>query len=132
MIAALKLAAFVRSIPGWLSAEGWLAVAFLALFLGFGAYCSHRAVQGERDRQAVETAKTEARASTARETASTERLNDQASLNLQRKATDDALAPLPDAVPSDRRVRRHCLRLPNGGAGLPECRRPSGEAQAGR
>ena len=49
MIAAL---AFVRRIPSLLSPKGWIAVAVLAAFLLFGAYCAHRAVQGERDRQA--------------------------------------------------------------------------------
>lgn len=129
MIAAL---AFLRSIHGSLSPKGWMAVGALILFLGFGTYCSHRAAQGERDRQAAASARIERQASTARETASTERLNDQAALNQQRKATDDALAPLPDAVPSDRRRARHCLRLPNGGAGIPECSRPDSQAPAGR
>lgn len=124
--------AFIRRIPGMLSPKGWIAVALLAAFLLFGAYCAHRAAQGERGHQAAVTAKIEAKASSARETASSERLNDQASLNQQRKATDDALAPLPDAVPSDRRRARHCLRLPNGGADFPECRRPDGQAEAGR
>ena len=47
MIAAL---AFVRSIPSMLSPKGWLAVALLAAFLLFGAYCAHKAAEGERDR----------------------------------------------------------------------------------
>lgn len=52
MIAAL---AFIRRIPSMLSPRGWLAVAVLAAFLLFGAYCAHRAAEGERDRQAAET-----------------------------------------------------------------------------
>lgn len=130
MIAAAL--AFLRSIPGMLSPKGWMAVLALAAFLAFGAWCSHRAAQDVRDKQATEAAKLERKASSARETAASERLNDQASLNQQRKATDDALAPLPDAVPSDRRRARHCLRLPNGGADFPECRGPDRQAEAGR
>ena len=51
MIAAL---AFVRRITGMLSLKGWLAVALLTAFLLFGAYCAHRAAEGERERQAAE------------------------------------------------------------------------------
>lgn len=128
----IALAAFVRSIPGLLPLKGWATVGVLALFLAFGAYCSQRAAQGERDRQAVQSAKVDAKAVTSRETASGERAIDTANLNLQRKATDDALATLPDAVPSDRRIARHCLRLPDGGRGVPECERFAGQAPAGR
>jgi len=127
--------AFLRRIPGFLSPRGWAVVAILTAFLAFGTYCSHRAAQGERDRQAVKTARVEAKASTGRETASVERLNDQTSLNIQRKANDDALNPLPDAIPSDRRRARHCLRLQRDGidtSRLPECSGPSGQASAGR
>lgn len=132
---ALKALAFLRRVPKMLSPQGWAVVGILAAFLLFGAYCAHRAAQGERDRQAVKEAKIERKASAARETASTERLNDQSTLNQQRKATDDALAPLPDAVPSDRRIARHCLRLQRDGFDLgrfPECRRSDGEAAPGR
>jgi hypothetical protein len=127
LIAAI---AFARRVPGMLSPSGWAAVAILILFLGFGAYCAQTAAQGERDDQAAKAAKIERKASSARETASTERLGDQAALNQQRKALDDALAPLPDAVPSDRRIARHCLRLQRDGVDtsrLPECRRLNGE-----
>lgn len=127
--------AFIRRIPGILSPKGWAVVALLVAFLAFGAYCYHRAAQGERDRQAVKSARVEAKASTGRETASVERLNDQTSLNIQRKANDDALNTLPDAIPSDRRLARHCVRLQRDGidtSRLPECGRPSGQAPAGR
>jgi hypothetical protein len=128
LIAAI---AFARRVPGMLSPSGWAAVAVLILFLGFGAYCAQKAAQGERDAHAAKAAKIERKASTARETAATDRLGDQAHLNQQRKALDDALAPLPDAVPSDRRIARHCLRLQRDGidtSRLPECRRPDGQA----
>lgn len=117
--------AFARRVPRMLPLKAWIVVGVVILFLGYGAYSAHKAVQGERDRQAVEQAKTERKASAARETASGERLNDQSTLNQQRKATDDALAPLPDAVPSDRRIARHCLRLQRDGidtGAFPECR----------
>lgn len=129
---ALELAAFARRVPGMLSPAGWAAVGVLILFLAFGAWCSQRAAQGVRDRQAAETLKIERKAATGRETASDERAIDTANLNLQRKATDDALATLPDSVPSDRRVLRHCLRLPDNGAGVPECQRLAGQAPTGR
>jgi hypothetical protein len=123
MIAAL---AFVRRIPSMLSPKGWLAVAVLAAFLLFGAYCAHGAAEGERDRQAAETRRAEGKASTGRETASAERLNDALSNNAAREELTDALDQLPDAVPSDRRVRLACERLRRQGTpadDLPErCR----------
>ena len=119
MIAAL---AFVRSIPSMLSPKGWLAVAALAAFLLFGAYCAHRAVQGERDRQAGEQAEIEAKASSARETAADERLSDTTIINAREKELSDAVNSLPDARPSPRRVRLACERLRQQGSRLPaEC-----------
>lgn len=51
----------------------WLLFAVLAAFLIFGGYCAHRGAEGVRDRQAAEQAKVEAKASSARETAATNR-----------------------------------------------------------
>lgn len=113
----------------------WLLFAVLAAFLIFGGYCAHRGAEGVRNRQAVKVATDERKASNARETSSNERLNDQSTLNTQRKAQTDALSPLPDAVPSDRRVVRHCLRLQRDGIDpgrFPECSGSSGQAQASR
>ena len=113
----------------------WLLFAALAAFLIFGGYCAHRGAEAVRDREAAKVAKAERKASTGRETASGERLNDQSTLNTQRKANDDALSPLPDAVPSDRRVVRHCLRMQRDGIDtgrFPECSRLGGQASAGR
>ena len=59
-----------------LTPTGWLAIGLLAAFLIFGAYCAHRGAEGVRDRQATEQADTERKASSARETAAGERLND--------------------------------------------------------
>lgn len=129
----MTLLALARRVPGLLPLKAWIAVGVLVLFLGFGGYCAQKAVQGERDRQAAEQAKTERRASAARETASSERLNDQTTLDQQRKLTDDALAPLPDAVPSDRRRLRHCLRLQRDriNTSFPECSRLNSQAASG-
>lgn len=119
MIAAL---AFIRSIPAKLSPKGWLAVALLAAFLLFGAYCAHKAAEGERDRQAAEAHKIEAKASSARETAADERLNDSTIINAREKELSDAVNSLPDARPSPRRVALACERLRQQGSRLPaEC-----------
>ncbi|TFW14415.1 hypothetical protein EGY25_04275 [Brevundimonas intermedia] len=115
--------AFIRRIPGMLSPKGWIAVALLAAFLLFGAYCAHRAAQGERDHQASVTAKTEAMASSARETAAGERATDTIIINAREKELSDAVNSLPDARPSARRVRLACERLrQQGNTSLPaEC-----------
>jgi hypothetical protein len=112
MIAAL---AFIRSIPGMLSPKGWLAVALLAAFLLFGAYCAHRAAEGERDRQAAEQAETEAKAVSARETAADERLNDTLTIQDRQKERDDAAEALPDSVPDARELQRRCRQLRDNG-----------------
>lgn len=108
MTAAL---AFLRSIPRLLNPTGWLIVAIIAAFVLTGAYCSHKGAQGERDRQAVETQKTEAKASGARETAAAEASVETPIINARQKDYSDAVNSLPDAVPSARRVRLACERL---------------------
>ena len=120
MIAAL---AFLRSIPRLLNPTGWLIVAIIAAFVLTGAYCSHRGAQAERDRQAVDTQKTEAKASGARETAAGERAADTTIINAREKELSDAVNSLPDARPSARRVRLACERLKQQGSALPDvCR----------
>lgn len=120
MIAAL---AFLRSVPRMLSPTGWLILAIIAAFVLTGAYCSHRGAQGERDRQAVETHETEAKAASARETAAGERAVETPIINAREKDLSDAVNSLPDAVPSARRVRLACERLrQQGNTRLPaEC-----------
>lgn len=108
MIAAL---AFLRSIPRLLNPTGWLIIAIISAFVLTGAYCSHKGAQGERDRQAVETQKTEAKASGARETAAVEASVETPIINAREKDLSDAVNSLPDAVPSARRVRLACERL---------------------
>lgn len=112
MIAAL---AFARRIPAMLSPKGWIAVALLAAFLLFGAYCAHRAAEGERDRQAAETRRTEEKASSARETAADERLNDTLTIQDRQKERDHAAEALPDSVPDDRELQRRCRQLRDEG-----------------
>ena len=120
MIAGL---AFARRIPSMLSPKGWLSVAILAAFLLFGAYCAHRAAEGERDRQAAETRRTEEKASSARETSADERLNDTTIIHAREKELSDAVNSLPDARPSPRRLALACERLrQQGNTRLPaEC-----------
>ena len=122
----LTALAFVRSIPSMLSPKGWLAVAVLAAFLLFGAYCAHRAAEGERDRQAAEQAETEAKAVSARETAADERLKDTTIINAREKELSDAVNSLPDARPSPRRVALACERLRQQGSRLPADCGPEG------
>ena len=118
--------AFLRSIPRLLNPTGWLIVAIIAAFVLTGAYCSQRGTQGERERQAAETQKTEAKASGARETAAREASVETPIINAREKDLSDAVNSLPDAVPSARRVRLACERLRHQGTAerlLPEpCR----------
>lgn len=126
MIAAL---AFLRSIPRLLSPTAWLIVTIIAAFVMTGAYCSYRGAQGERDRQAVQTQKTEAKASSARETAAGEASVETPIINAREKDLSDAVNSLPDAAPSARRVRLACERLRHQGAAerlLPEPCRSAG------
>lgn len=121
--------AFLRSIPRMLSPTGWLIVAIIAAFVLTGAYCSHKGAQGERGRQAVETQKTQAKASGARETAAGEASIETPIINARQKDYSDAVNSLPDAVPSDRRVRLACERLRHQGTAerlLPEPCRSAG------
>lgn len=119
MIAFVFLQRIARSIPP----TGWIIMAVIAAFLLSLGYCSHRAVQAERARQAVEAAKTERRASSARETASVERLNDTLTIQDRQKERDHAAQALPDGVPDDREFRRRCRQLRDAGRSLPACDR---------
>jgi len=120
MIGAL---AFLRSVPRLLSPTAWLIVAIITAFVLTGAYCSHRGAQGERDRQAAQAQKTEAKASGARETAAHEAAVETPIINARQKDYSDAVNSLPDAVPSARRVRLACERLRHQGNTRlpPEC-----------
>lgn len=122
IVLALKALAFLRRVPSMLSPRRWLAVAVLAAFLLFGAYCAQKAAQDERARQAAAQAEIERKASAARETASTERLNDTLTIQGRQKERDDAAEALPDSRPDDRELRRRCRQLRDAGRDLPACR----------
>jgi len=107
--------AFLRSMPRLLSPTGWLIVAIIAAFILTGAYCSHRGAKGERDRQAAQIQKTEAKAASAREIAAGEASVETPIINTREKDLSDAVNSLPDAVPSARRVRLACERLRHQG-----------------
>lgn len=120
MIAAL---AFARRIPSMLSPKGWIAAAVLAAFLLFGAYCAHRAAEGERDRLAAETQRTAEKASSGRETAADEDLADTLTIQQRLQERDHAAEALPDSRPDDRELRRRCRQLRDAGRGdVPACR----------
>ncbi|MBB5770905.1 putative SAM-dependent methyltransferase [Brevundimonas vesicularis] len=123
--------AFLRSIPRLLSPTGWLIVAIIAAFVVTGAYCSHRGAQGERDRQAVQTQKTEAKASGARETAAIEREADTTTIRNRQEERDHAAEAIPDSRPDDRELRRRCRQLREAGRSLPDCDGFDRPAQAG-
>ncbi|QIF83101.1 hypothetical protein E4341_12760 [Brevundimonas sp. 'scallop'] len=110
-------------MPRLLNPTGWLIVATIAAFVLTGAYCSHRGAHGERDRQAAQIQKTEAKAASARETAAREAAAETPIINAREKDLSDAVNSLPDAVPSTRRVRLACERLrQQGNTRLPaEC-----------
>lgn len=104
-----------------LSPTAWLTIALLIAFLMFGAFCAQRAAQGERDAQATQTAKTEARASTARETAADERSDDDHAIRDQQQERNHAAQALPDSVPDDRELRRRCRQLRDAGRIVSAC-----------
>jgi len=105
-----------------LTPTAWLALAVLAAFLIFGAYCAHRGADGVRDRQAAEQAKIEAKASSARETAAGERLADTTTITNRKMERDHAAQALPDSLPDDRELRRRCRQLRDAGRIPPACR----------
>jgi len=132
VIALAAALTFARRVPKMLSPKGWAVVAVLVLFLGFGAYCSHRAAQGERDRQAAERDETERKASTARETASTERAIDTATITAREKEWNHDAEQTPDSPPDDRTLRRRCRQLwDSGQRDVAACRGLARPAQAG-
>ena len=114
-----------------LTPTAWIIIAVLAAFLLFGGYCAHRAAQGERDRQAAETHKTEARAASARETAAGERHADTTTIRNRQEERDHAAEAIPDSLPDDRELRRRCRQLREAGRRLPACDGLDRPAQAG-
>ncbi|MCW0047778.1 hypothetical protein OIU13_14705 [Brevundimonas sp. BT-123] len=122
---------FLRSIPRLLSPTGWLIAVIIAAFVLTGAYCSYRGAQGERDRQAVQTHKTEAKASSARETAAVEREADTTAIRNRQEERDHAAEAIPDSRPDDRELRRRCRQLREAGRSRPACNGFDRPVQAG-
>ena len=127
MIGALTV---LRSIPRLLNPTGWLIVAIVAAFVLTGAYCSHRGAQGERDRQAAQTQKTDARGAGAREAAAVEREADTTTIRNRQEERDHAAEAIPDSRPDDRELRRRCRQLREAGRSLPACNGLDRPAQA--
>ena len=106
----------------------WISIAVLFAFLIFGAYCTHRGAEGVRDRQAAEQAKTESKASAAREAAASERLTDTTTIRNRQEERNHAAQALPDGVPDDRELRRRCRQLRDAERSPPACRGFEGPA----
>lgn len=104
-----------------LTPTAWITIGVLAAFLLFGGYCAHRAAQGERDRQAAQAHKIEAKASSARETAAGERQTDTSTIRNRQEERDHAAEAIPDSLPDDRELRRRCRQLRDAGRSLPAC-----------
>jgi hypothetical protein len=105
--------AFLRGV----SPRAWLVVGLLAALVLVGGYCSTRATFKERGRNEAAVAKanlkTERRNSAAHTVAADERLTDERNITALERKLNDAVSPLPDARPSDRRRALACQRLRN-------------------
>lgn len=115
---ALKALAFLRS----LSPKAWGVIGLLTAFLIFGAYCSHRAAQGERDRQAARQAEQNSRVTKAGSQAVIDVARDTITINQRQQERDRAAEAIPDSVPDERDLRRRCRQLRDAGRDLPACR----------
>jgi hypothetical protein len=122
MISVLAIKAFWST--WWRAALGAAVVAGPCLTLG---YCQGKSA-GEAKMEAaaaiatVEVMKTDG---SAKEVAAVERVNDILAVEETKKELTDAVAKLPDSVPSPRRVALACARLRTQGidtASLPACR----------
>lgn len=115
---ALKALAFLRSI----SPRAWAVIGLLTAFLAFGAYCSHRAAQGERDRQAARQAEQNVRVAKAGSQAVSDVARKTITINQRQQERDRAAEAIPDSVPDERDLRRRCRQLRDAGRDLPACR----------
>ena len=111
-----------------LTPTAWLILAALAAFLIFGGYCAHKGAESVRDRQAAGQAKTERKASSARETSAGEALTDTTTIRDRQEERDHAAQALPDGLPDERELRRRCRQLLDAGRSLPACRGLEGPA----
>jgi hypothetical protein len=124
----LTVLALIQRIGRALTPTAWLALAILAAFLIFGAYCSHKGAEGVRDRQATKDAKVAAKASSAREAGANEALTETTTITNRKMERDHAAEALPDSLPDDRELRRRCRQLHDAGRSLPACRGLEGPA----
>lgn len=120
--------ALARQLARALTPTAWAALAILAAFLLFGAYCAHQGAEGLRDRQADEQAKVERKASSARETGANEALTDTTTIRNRQEERDHAAQALPDSLPDDRELRRRCRQLLDAGRSPAACRGFEGPA----
>jgi hypothetical protein len=116
----------------WKLVPGFVLGALIAFPLG---QCSGDARATKRHEAANAAAQVQALTEDARakETAAAERMNDAADVAAMKERLSDAVATLPDDVPSPRRVALGCQRLREAGTGdadLPSVCRPAGQAQA--
>jgi hypothetical protein len=109
-----------------LTLTGWLMVAVGVLCILSLGYCAYDANKGRRasERLASANADTFAVTVAARDELSAQSASDtKANTNLERDLTN-AVSPLPDARPSDRRIALQCERLRKAGTDvsrLPAC-----------
>lgn len=115
---ALKALAFLRSI----SPRAWAVIGLLTAFLIFGAYCSQRAAQGERDRQAARQAEQNVRVAKAGSQAVSDAARETITINQRQQERDREAEAIPDSVPDERELRRRCRQLRDAGRDLPACR----------
>lgn len=116
-----KLISFLKSPFGWATSAG------CAMLLLFGAYTLifQSGVRHEKEQQAERAVAAAAQDAVAKGAASKQGLKDQAASTKLTKDLTDAVAALPDSVPSARRVALGCARLRAAGrstADLPQCR----------
>ena len=126
-------------MPTWrsLSPLGWTTAALALALIAALAWIALTAPGRERARAELSAARAEAalrdRDAGAREAAAGRRAADAAANAALTKELADAVSPLPDARPSDRRRALACARLRHQGtdtSALPACGGPAGRGQA--
>lgn len=115
---------------------GWLAIVLLVVLVASLSYCAYDADRDRRAAEALALGNSEVQQTDtgAREKSADERLADALSTADMKQELADAVATLPDDMPSDRRLALACrrLRLQDRGAPVtPACVRFEGGAQAG-
>lgn len=120
------MTALTRLLP----LKSWLILAsalVLLLSLGFCALQERRLSDARQEAAAARAdADALAKAQAARDRAADQRLSDAKSNATLKENLNAAVASLPDAVPSDRRIGLACQRLRNQGTDLPAVCQGSG------